>query len=178
MKSHFAIVAAGIVFVLGGALPGCALIEEASRATPEENSKKVSLYQDPEGRFQLEYPADWVVSQAATEVQFFDSLEDGVNSIKLSLFEETRTLEEIQTLSAEDQATQTVETFETTEVNGVPALVRQATNVWVASETYYYSLGEEVIALVALYLEDSDALRNEVRQIQNSFQQKEEETIE
>lgn len=126
-------------------------------------------YYDPDDRFELAYPPDWKVATASGEIQFFDDLTDGKNSVKLSLFEESRTLDEIQTLTEEDRSTQTVEKFETAEVNGLPVLIRHATNAWGESTLYYYGVQDHVFALVALYFDNDSTIREQVAMVQRSF---------
>lgn len=128
-----------------------------------------ALYNDPQGRFEFSYPADWLRRTATTEVQFFDSIDDGTSSIKVVLFEETRSWEEIQMLTEEDESTQTEEVFEETEINGIPVLIRQARNAWGESETVYYQLDGAMVALVAMYFDDKEEIRDQVHTMQTSF---------
>lgn len=148
---------------------GCATNSVDPIALEEATAHGLVVYQDPQGRFDLEVPEAWLFSQAATEVQWFATLDSGEVTMKLSLFDETRPLVEVQTFSEEDRATQTVERFEESTVNGLPVLVREARNIFGSSRAYYYSFEDSVVALVALYGESvSTAEHDRVQAVFNS----------
>lgn len=169
----------GILVLLGNgcaASPSFSLLQNTSdlqnaldEAMVEDPFADWNLYNDPEGRFSFAYPHDWILSESTTEIQLWDNLSDGQNSIKMALFEETQSFEQLQTLTEEDQTTQTQEQFKEEMVNGVSALIRFATNAWGESQTYYYDLGDKIFGFVALFHDDNQQVREQATSVQQSL---------
>lgn len=169
MTTFLKTTAAALLVVFLGS--GCGTNPVDPLTLEEATAHGLVVYQDPQGRFELRVPQDWRLAQATTDVQWFATLDSGEVTAKLSLFDETRPLAEVQTFSEEDRATQTVERFEERTVNGIPTLLREAQNMFGSSTTTYYIFEDSVVALVALYGESvSTAERDRVHAVFNSVQ--------
>lgn len=174
-----ALLGVGILVLLGNGCatsPSFSLVQNTSdlqnvqdEALVEDPSADWSQYNDPEGRFSFTYPHDWILSESATELQLWDNLSDGQNSIKMAFFEETQSFEQLQTLTEEDQTTQTQEQFSASEANGIPVLIRIATNAWGESQTYYYDFGGKIFGFVALFHDDDEQVREQATTVQQSL---------
>lgn len=130
-----------------------------------------TIYTDPQNRFTLKYPTDWVQTDATNEVQFWDNLDDGVNSIKMSLTEETRSIEEILSQEPEDFGPNFERYFYFYDVNGRVAMSEVGMSDISDYRTYYYDLGDgELVALTALFHDDDEQAWHDALSIQQSFQ--------
>ncbi|MDP2624899.1 MAG: hypothetical protein Q8P27_01805, partial [Candidatus Peregrinibacteria bacterium] len=102
MKTTITTLVFSFILLQVSILPGCASdISEVSDTVGTSNSPNVSQWQDytdPGGRFKLFYPPDWIQTESLRETQFWEPFEDGINSVKVALFEESRfSFEAIQT---------------------------------------------------------------------------------
>lgn len=173
IMKKIALLGLGILFLLQS---GCA--SQASFSSLQNASDEALVvdpfadwnhYNDPEGRFEFAYPQDWILSQSATELQLWDNLSDGQNSIKMAFFEETQTFKQLQTLTEEDQTTQTQEQFNESEVNGILILIRTATNAWGESQTYYYDFEGKIFGFAALFHDNNEQVREQATSVQQSL---------
>lgn len=169
------------------ALAGCASqAPEAPEATPplsttDSTDEVLALqyaepgpdwltYHDPEGRFAIDYPPDWLQTDATTEIQFWDDLSDDVNSIKMSLRTETRSPEEIQSQEPEDIGPHFQRHFYTYDVNGHPTLAEVGWSDIASYRTYYYELNDGTqLSFNAWFHDDDDAIWQDALTIQQSF---------
>lgn len=127
-----------------------------------------SLYAAPDGRFTLTLPDDWTQTEALSEVQFWDSFDDGVNSVKLVLIST-----DFSSLNAVESRTETgipfEHTFESTTLNTVPVLIETGLNERSHYRTYYYGLKDGVVALNALFQDDNATIDAQAKTVQDSF---------
>ena len=165
IMKKIALLGLGILILLGN---GCAS-GTSEQALVMDPFADWNHYNDPEGRFEFVYPQDWILSESETELQLWDNLSDGQNSIKMAFFEETQTFEQLQTLTEEDQTTQTQEQFKSEEVNGISVLIRSAGNAWGESQTYYYDFGEHIFGFVALFHDNNEQVREQATHVQQSL---------
>ena len=127
-------------------------------------------YTDPDGRFRLKYPSDWLQTNATTEVQFWDNLDDDVNSIKMFIREESRTIDQIQAQEPEDIGPNFRREFYYYNVNGRVAFVEIGLSDLANYRTYYYDLGGDLIAFTAFFHDDNENVWWDALTVQQSFE--------
>jgi hypothetical protein len=116
-------------------------------------STSPTTYNDHEGRFTLEYPPEWAVTESSSEVQFWDTLETDP-SIKMVLFENPD-----------------IEFTAETTINNLSAMIRSGTFMS-DFQVYYYDLGDLVISFTAYYEAEAPGHHDQVTEIQESFRAK------
>ena len=130
-----------------------------------------SIYEDPSDRFAFNYPSSWIQTHGHSETQFWNSMEEDEQTVKIILFEEPRDWEDLQEYS--DDLTEIDEVFSIEDVDGNQAIKRVATNSMGYSETYYYQLKLEVVGIAALFKEDDSETQELVHILHQSFQETE-----
>lgn len=142
-----------------------------------DTSNWLTYLNEQEG-FSFKYPADWLQTEGGGEIQFWDSLEDGVNSIKMALtgpsitkytnytsLEEVIEKDETQNFSSEYR-----NTFSRAEINGLSVLIKQGEAFGPHRIVYYQLSNGSIYALAAYFHTDELEYRKKAEAVQNSFQ--------
>lgn len=124
------------------------------------------FYEDPEGLFSFEYPSDWIMTESSNEIQFWNNLEEGQNTLKVALFESDKDFEIIQERNPNA-------TYQTTETNAIPTLIKNG-SLMGDYQIYYYDLGDTIVGLSAYFDGESPEVREQATQVQQSFRTTEE----
>ena len=104
-----------------------------------------NTYSDPQGEFTVRYPTDWTQTDATDEVQFWDSFDDGQNSIKMVLTKDSTTL------------------------NGKEVKITRGTSLNVPYQTYEYPFDTFMLNLTALFNDDTPEFRELATKVQESL---------
>ena len=164
-------------------LAGCTAVAPSTPFTPSISNEELPVlqyaepgsdwvtYEDPLKRFTLRYPPDWLQTDAQAEVQFWDNLDDDVNSVKLALVSETRTNEQIQAQVPEDLGPNFRREFYTYDVNGHPTFTEVGWSDLTQYRTYYYELNDGTRLAFIAWLHDADDTNwQNALSVQQSFQ--------
>jgi len=156
-------------------LAGCTTVPQSTNPSLDPAGTEPGLdwitYRDPQDRFTLRYPSDWLQTDATTEVQFWDNLDDDVNSVKMALIQETRTDEQIQSQAPEDMGPNFQRNFYTYDVNGHPTFTEVGSSDIAQYRTYYYDLADgSRLALIAWLHDNNEKIWQDSLSVQQSFQ--------
>lgn len=110
-----------------------------------------NTYSDPQGAFTLRIPSDWIQTDAKDEVQFWDNLDDGKNSIKMIL---TRK--------------ETTETSDPTQ-NKKEVIIARGTSLSTPYQRYEYPFETFTLDITALFNDDTPELRELATKVQESI---------
>ena len=142
-----------------GVLAGCS--EAATTPDPYEGW---NTYSDQQGEFTLRYPAEWTKTDAKDEVQFWDSFDDGKNSVKMVLVKK----EGEQEKEIEDP-TQTVQETQTVTLNGKEVTITRGSSLGTRYQTYEYPFDTFTLNLTALFNDDTAEFRELATKVQESL---------
>ena len=104
-------------------------------------------------------------------MQFWDNLDDDVNSVKMALIPETRTDEQIQSQAPEDWGPNFQRNFYTYDVNGHPTFTEVGSSDIAQYRTYYYDLANgSRLAFIAWLHDNNEKIWQDSLSVQQSFQ--------
>ena len=141
-----------------GVLAGCQALQAID---PYEGW---NTYSDPQGEFTLRYPADWTQTDATGEVQFWDSFDDGKNSVKMVLVKKEGVQEK-----AIENPTKTVQETQPVTLNGKEVTVTRGTSLGTPYQRYEYPFETFAFSITALFNDDTSEFRALATKVQESF---------
>lgn len=130
-----------------------------------------TIYTDPAGRFTVEYPEGWSITEGQSEVQFWNGLNTAPDfdpSIKMDLFSTSATTFDELKLALAEEETSFGATNEFSTVNGVPVMIRRG-SFMSDYQIYYYDLDGAIVGFSAYYDFSKPDQESGVTQIQESF---------
>lgn len=128
-------------------------------------------YVDPDGRFQLSYPPGWLQTDGGGEIQFWDELDDGVNSVKMALIKtDNASFDELKIASTQDRGPHFTHTFLETTTHTIPTLIEYGESDTVHYRAFYYQLDNTIFQYNALFHDDNIQVWDLALRVQDSFQ--------
>ncbi len=131
-----------------------------------------NTYAAPQGAFTLRYPSDWTQTDAKDEVQFWDNLSDGKNSIKIILVQRETTQAEDETRETSESSinpTQTIRETQPINLNGKEVTITRGTSLNTPYQRYEYPFETFTLDITALFNDDTPELRELATKVQESI---------
>lgn len=132
---------------------------------------ETAIYADQKGRFTIEYPEGWSVTEGQSEIQFWNASVDSPDfdpTIKMALFDTGIDGFEGLKSALEQEGMSFDVTNEDTMVNDLPAMIRRGSFMG-EYQIYYYDLNDSIIGFSAYYDSTVPGQKELVTKIQQSF---------